>query len=235
MSLHAGHRQRVYEKMQRDALADHEWLEALLYNAVPRRNTNELAHALLKRFGSVQGVLSATMDELQSVDGVGASVASYLHCIGHFYNQYKKNDESWFYDVFSVESFLPFVKKRYSAFPYEVLDIYLLDADGRLLAREGFSVESIRTVQVLPEEITAFLLTKGAHGVVMVHNHPRGGAKPSENDDGVTKNLQMLCSIHNRLLCDHIIYAVDGIYSYYLSGRLQEISEKFSIDRVLGE
>ncbi|MBQ4053151.1 MAG: hypothetical protein IJD33_02300, partial [Clostridia bacterium] len=132
MSLHAGHRQRVYEKMQRDALADHEWLEALLYNAVPRRNTNELAHALLKRFGSVQGVLSATMDELQSVDGVGSSVASYLHCIGHFYNQYKKNDEAWFYDVFSVESFLPFVKKRYSAFPYEVLDIYLLDAEGRL-------------------------------------------------------------------------------------------------------
>jgi len=69
----------------------------------------------------------------------------------------------------------------------------------------------------------------------MVHNHPFGDAVSSEKDDMMTKNLQMLCSMHNRLFCDHIIYAPNGMYSYYLSGKLKEISENYSISKVLGE
>ena len=51
----------------------------------------------------------------------------------------------------------------------------------------------------------------------------------------MTKNCQMLCSMHNKLLCDHIIYAPNGMYSYYLSGRMVEISKNYSVSKFLGE
>ena len=102
-----------------------------------------------------------------------------------------------------------------------------------MVARQGFSAENLYDVQVIPEEITSFLLTKDISGVVIVHNHPYGEAKPSSKDDVMTKNLQMMCSMHNRLLCDHIIYATNGVYSYYMSGRLSEISQRFSFDKML--
>lgn len=235
MSLHDGHRKRMYEKLELGFFAEHEWLEVLLYNAQPRKNTNELAHRLLERFSSVEKVLDASMEELQSVPGVGANIAAYLKCLGHFYKHYKPKEEMKFEGRFSSEAFLPFVKETYRTVLYEVVDLYLLDADGRVIDKRSFSIDSVCTVRVLPEAITALLLKKEAFGVVMVHNHPFGDAVSSEKDDMMTKNLQMLCSMHNRLFCDHIIYAPNGMYSYYLSGKLKEISENYSISKVLGE
>ena len=69
----------------------------------------------------------------------------------------------------------------------------------------------------------------------MVHNHPYGPAIPSKNDDLMTKNMQMLCSMHNLLFCEHVICASNGLYSYYLSKRLTEISKMYSIENLLKE
>ena len=65
-----------------DALADHELLELALFYAIPRQDTNETAHRLLKRFRSLQGVLQATPEELEKEEGVGRSAALLLCLIG---------------------------------------------------------------------------------------------------------------------------------------------------------
>ena len=138
-----------------------------------------------------------------------------------------------FEDRYTVRGFLSFVKGQYNNVPYEVADVYLLDGAGFMLKKQSFTMENISTVLMKPEILSAFCLTKGAHGVVMVHNHPSGVPYPSEDDERMTKNMQMLCSMHNLLLCDHIICAKSGIYSYYLSGRLQDISKIYSIDTLI--
>ena len=226
--MHEGHRNRLYEKLKKDALEDHEWLEALLFNALPRRNTNDLAHALIKRFGSSYEVVNASVEELQAVPGIGLNIACYLRNIGRLLQIHHEKHEFKYEGRFSPRDFLPFAKQAYKDTIYEVLDLYLLDGEGCVIKKRGFSIESIARVSVVPEELSEFLLEKGASGVVMVHNHPNGKAMPSSADDETTRNCQMLCSMHNRLLCEHVICAQDGIFSYYLSGRLQEISERYS-------
>jgi DNA repair protein RadC len=222
----------MYEKVAVGNFSEHEWLEILLYPVLPRRDTNVIAHRLMLRFGTTDDVFHASMEELQSVEGVGIAVASHIKCIGHFID-HKPAPRPIFSDAFTSHGFLPYVKKVYKTIPYEVMDIYLLDGYSHVIARQGFSAENLYEAQVVPEEIASFLLTKDASGVVLVHNHPKGEAKYSTKDDVMTKNLQMLCSMHNRLLCDHIIYATDGVYSYYMSGRLAAISQHFSIDKML--
>ena len=233
--MHEGHRHRLYEKLKKDALEDHEWLEALLFNALPRRNTNDLAHTLIQRFGSSYEVVNASVEELQSVPGVGLSIAAYLRNVGRLLQIHHKKQELTYQGKFNPRDFLPFVKQVYKDTIYEVLELYLLDGEGRIIKKRGFSIESIARVTVVPEELSEFLLEKGASGVVMVHNHPFGEATPSGADDEMTKNCQMLCSMHNRLLCEHVICAKDGIFSYYLNGRLQEISERYSASELLSE
>ena len=74
MGLHDGHRARKKEQLRQhglDSFADHEVLELALYYAIPRRDTNEIAHRLLQKFGSLQNVLSAPAEELAKVEGVG--------------------------------------------------------------------------------------------------------------------------------------------------------------------
>lgn len=233
MSIHDGHRQRMYEKLKHNALAEHEWLEILLYGMQPRRNTNEVAHRLIQRFGSVEDVLAASLEELQTVDDVGIQIAAHLKCVEHFYLHYKKDTSDVFEERYTVQGFLSFLKGQYKAMPYEVADLYLLDGDGFVIKKQGFSIENISTVLMKPEILSAFCLTEGASGVVMVHNHPNGMANPSKDDDMMTKNMQVLCSMHNLLLCDHIICASNGIYSYYLSERLKAISKDYSMDSLI--
>ena len=51
MGMHDGHRERMKERFLEhglDNFSDFEALEILLFYAVPRRNTNEMAHALME-------------------------------------------------------------------------------------------------------------------------------------------------------------------------------------------
>lgn len=234
MSLHEGHRQRMYEKAEKGVLAEHEWLEVLLFGAIPRRNTNDIAHALIKQFGSVDKVFFASVEELQKVPGVGANVAAQIRAIGHFFEKYRENQELTFQAPFETNTFIPFVKAAYKELTVEVLDVYLLDGAGYVEKKRRFSGQSIANVQVVPEGISSFILSEGVSGVVLVHNHPFGSATPSVSDNLLTKNCQVLCSINNRLFCDHLIYAPDGVYSYYLGGDLVHFSKKYSVDSILG-
>ena len=78
MSIHEGHRQRMRRQLKTsgmDSLSDVQVLEVLLYYAIPRADTNPIAHRLLERFGSLSGVLEAAPDELSNIEGMGDAAA----------------------------------------------------------------------------------------------------------------------------------------------------------------
>ena len=81
MGVHDGHRQRMRQRFEQqgdDGFHDHELLEMLLSCALPRVNTNPIAHELLQTFGSVTGVLDAPSAELMKVPGIGPNAAMLL-------------------------------------------------------------------------------------------------------------------------------------------------------------
>ena len=61
-----------------DGYHTHEVLEQLLFEAIPRVNTNETAHLLLNEFGSLENVLRASVDDLKKVQGIGEVAAEYI-------------------------------------------------------------------------------------------------------------------------------------------------------------
>ena len=235
MGIPDGHRARIRERLSKGNVLNHEILEILLFNAVPRRNTNELAHRLLAEFGSVARIFSASMDELQRVEGIGESLASYICTIGLCYEQYydhrvRSTHTPMEYDK---NTFLGFVKEAYEMVNREVLDVYALDENRNILSTERFSQDSLFNAEAEPEALAAFLSRNHACGLVIVHNHPLGRPEPSDKDDYMTMKCQLICSMQNVLLCDHIIYAPSGLYSYYHEGRLKNITERYSVQNVL--
>ena len=73
---HQGHRERLRQRYLNhglDSFADHEVLELLLFQYLPYRDTNEIAHALLDKFGNLANVLDATAEQLMTVKGIGLS------------------------------------------------------------------------------------------------------------------------------------------------------------------
>ena len=82
-----GHRARLDKKSNIvgfENLEEHEQLEKFLFAVEKRRDTNKLAHRLIERFGGLYGVLSASVDDLVKVEGVGNRMAQVLHDIYDF-------------------------------------------------------------------------------------------------------------------------------------------------------
>ncbi len=63
-------------------LPDHNLLEMLLFYAIPRRDTNELAHIILKKTGSLKTLFSATKTELKEKYGLTEHLAEYIIAVG---------------------------------------------------------------------------------------------------------------------------------------------------------
>lgn len=233
--MHEGHRQRMLERLEsaEGSLQEHELLEILLFNAIPRKNTNELAHRLLSAFGSLRAVLGAEIAELKAVPGVGESTAAYLRIIGIFYARAQLKEPE-LPSAFSFAAFRPFLIERFEGAREEYVELYSLDGKDCVKNVRRFSSEKSFQASVDPKEISRFLVEAKPAAMVAVHNHITGPATPSREDDDFTAQLEILCSMHNVSLRDHIICSPEGVYSYFLSGKLNELSARYSIGNVLG-
>ena len=91
MNLHEGHRKRLKQRFINDGLStfeDHNILELLLFYSVPRSDTNEIGHKLLKQFGSLSNVFDAPVEELMKVEGIGEHSAVLIKLIPEICNIY---------------------------------------------------------------------------------------------------------------------------------------------------
>ncbi len=224
MGEHDGHRQRLMNKLGVRKLCDHEYLEILLYTALPRRNTNDLAHRLMANFGDLMGVLSAPKEQLEQVEGIGKNAAAHIFCVGEVVRACVNNEVAVLPKRFDNQRFLSYVKQEYVDVSSELLDIYFIDADGNIYKRKTLAEGSAFTVSLGGAEFAQTCISEHTSGIVLVHTHPSGNAKPSVTDDETTGKCQQLCALNGVLLCDHVIYGKNGIYSYYLSGRLSTIA-----------
>lgn len=222
MTEHGGHRKRMLRKLRAGNICEHEYLEMFLFNALPRRNTNDLAHRLLAEFGSIKGVFGASMEQLEKVEGIGESAAAFIAVCGRIFHAVNGVDgkESTFPERYASADFPAFIKRKYAARRRETLDVYCLDENEKIFHCKSFTLHHAGAVALDCEELATLLATESPSGIVLVHNHPAGKSQPSAADDLTTKNCQALCQMHNVLFCDHYIYAPDGIYSYYQSGKL---------------
>lgn len=227
--MHEGHRQRMYERLANgEDLFPHELLEILLFSALPRVNTNFIAHDLLDAYGTLSGVLSAEVDSLMTVKGVGKSTALFLRSVGEVMRRIEENNSGC--AVFSNYSdIIKFVKIRMRPKNAEVLEFYFMDRSNRVTSIHPYTSHNKDKVDVDPREIVALIAKNSPRSIAIAHNHLTNSAEPSARDDKFTAQMQMICSLNNVCLFDHVIYCrTDECFSYFSSRRLEEIRKKFN-------
>ena len=213
MGLHDGHRARMKQKYLEqgpESFADHELLELALYYAIPRRNTNETAHLLLERFGSLKNVLAADIRELQETPGVGENAAVLLRLL-HAVNSRANRPDPPKGPVRSGEQVGAYFLHLLDGEKREVLYLMCLDAKGKILSCQTAAEGGVNVTAVSVRQVVDIALRNGATAVVLAHNHPSGVALPSREDQFMTRQVaDALRPLGIRLL-DHIVVA-DGDY-----------------------
>lgn len=212
MSVHEGHRQRKKEQFREhglDAFADHEALELLLYYAIPRQDTNPIAHRLIERFGSLEGVFSASTYELQKVEGVGENAATLIRLLFPLCRRVRTSGGRHEVIFNTRENIGAYFIELFLGERREVFYEACLDAKGKLLACYRLAEGSPDQVTINMRRVVENALNANASLVVLSHNHPSGVALPSKEDNQTTLQIKRALADIGVQLVDHVIVA-DG-------------------------
>ena len=206
--MHEGHRQRMFDKFLKQGggvFLPHEFLELVLFYAIPRRNTNEIAHELMDKFGSFEGVLDADIEELKQVKGIGNHAAILIKCLSEGNRLYfqEPQDKIQRFDKLSVAR--NFGISRFVGTTTE--DIYALLLDNQLRKIDCVRLErgAINHVAFDLGELYRNCLMRKVSAVILYHNHPHGISAPSCEDIEITYQIQGKLSDINICLLEHFI------------------------------
>jgi len=211
--MHEGHRERLKQQFKNDNYSIDKWqehniLELLLFYSVPRVDTNETAHRLLNKFGSLAGILDASPDSLLSVDGVGSNSAVFLKLLPQIFSLYldqKLKEDKSKNDMTDIDSRKSFFIPKFFGYSYEAVFIACLDNKNRVIACEKLFSGSVNSSNVSFRMIIEYAIRNSASGIIIAHNHPNGTALPSYQDVLLTKQLNDALFPVSIKLLDHII------------------------------
>ncbi|MBF0426310.1 MAG: DNA repair protein RadC [Magnetococcales bacterium] len=217
-TLHLGHRQRLRDRFLTegiDRFAPHQVIELLLFYALPRRDTNEIAHLLLRRFGSLSAVLEADVQDLASIPGMGERAAAFLTLIPQItrsYLQDRANREQA--PLNTPEAAQKYLVPLMAGRSEEVFYLLCLDSRCRLIHPALIRRGTINGVLVEPRLVVEAALRHKAVAVILAHNHPSGHLTPSAQDVQFTRMIQQTMIPIGIQVVDHMVIAEERMFSF---------------------
>jgi DNA repair protein RadC len=193
-------------------------LELLLFYCIPRKDTNELAHALLSHFGSFHQVLDATPEELMAVPGIGESTATFLPLISAACRYYRVNQANDVSALDTIEKCGDFLVNYFHSRKNETVILLCLDAKCKKIVCREIGEGSVNSASISIRRVVEIALGVKATFVVLAHNHPSGVAVPSAEDVQTTKMIARSLNAVGISLTDHIVVADDDYVSMVQSG-----------------
>lgn len=221
MGVHDGHRKRMKDRFLKHGLEsfdDHAVLELLLYYAIPRGDVNPIAHELINRFGTLDGVLDAPISDLTEICGIGENAATLLKIIPDVCRRYLVSRVSLDRIIDTSEKAGEFVKPYFYGKREEIVYAVCLDAKCKVIAHKQLGEGDVSAALMSIRKIVEFALTYKAYYFILAHNHPSGVALPSSDDVNATKRVQEALANVGVTLFDHLIVADDDFVSLRESG-----------------
>ena len=208
-NIHGGHRQRLKDRFLQhgaEGFEKHQLLELLLFFGIPQKDTNPIAHRLLDRFGSIGGVLNATVDDLCSVDGVSTHTATLIKLLPAIWDVAASEvDTSKRYD--NVNKIGELLVRRYAAVKVETILLVLLDDYWHILDIVTLNEGSAGKVTLDTRKLIETTIRKNATKALLAHNHPNGNIIPSAEDLVTTEKVaEAFKTIHVDFI-EHLLVA----------------------------
>ena len=207
--VHKGHRKRMRRKFAdfgAIVFDTYELLEMLLYHTVPVKDTNPISKRLLQRFGSLDGVLKASAEELVTVEGVGKKTADMIRSVGEALSFFQTDREERAASDFESYDYLGrYVSDRLCDRMDSVQLLLSFDNDMQLLGVDEIYGCDYSSAAVKSEKYMNAALAKGATVAIIAHNHPYGPLCPTDGDRATNNMIQSSLANVGVLLAEHYV------------------------------
>lgn len=202
------------------ALSDAELLAIFLRVGVAGKSAVDLSRDLLTRFGSLNGIFAASLNDLTQVNGIGASKYAQLQAIFEM-SRRALNEQMQTKDILSSpRQVRDYLCLKLGSLLSEVFVVLFLDAQNRMIASEEMFSGTLTQTSVYPREVVKRALHYNAASVIFAHNHPSGIAQQSQADELLTAELKQALALVDVRVLDHFIVAGNTTLSFVERGLL---------------
>jgi len=188
-----------------DALSNPELIAILLRTGLQGYSAIHIAQQLLAKFGTLDGLARAPLEELCQVKGVGRDKAVTLKAAFTLARKLAAEMRAETPLLDTPERIAELLREESRPQEVEQFRVVMLNTRRRLIGLETISQGTLDTILVHPREVFKKAIAANASAVVLVHNHPSGDPTPSEADIKVTRDLTRAGQLLKIEVLDHVI------------------------------
>lgn len=207
-------------------LQEHEVLEYLLYSFIPRKDTNAIAHTLIKEFGSLYEIFNAKPEFLQAVSGMTENASLFLSVMGDIIRNYGTDTSAQSARTYLIThgEVKEYLGSNLAGLNEERFYAVALDGRNKIVGEKVWNSGNRASVNVSVSDIVRFAQAAKAVSVLIAHNHPTGRTTPSGADVKLTRQIYEVFSALGIVLQDHLIFGenIRYCYSFEESGCLKK-------------
>lgn len=232
-----GHRKRLFDKYYKGGircLCEEEIIEILLFLAIPRKDTRPIAEELISKFGNLVGILEASREELENINGIGQRSSMIMSFMKDLLFYYRKDKRKYFKAENYVDDIGNYLADTYGNEKIEYVFALYVDEKNRNRACDVLSSGQQFSAQLDFVYIEKRAKQHGVKKVVIAHNHPSGLAIPSRADLIATQMAKVYLESMGIELIDHIIFEQNDFVSLAESNMLtsDEVLKEFYSEQI---
>lgn len=216
--------EKPYEKCLKNgagSLSDAELIAVIIRTGSRNEQAVDLAkEILLLPPGGILNLEYLSITQLQSLYGIGTVKAVQLKCVAEISRRMAMSVRRTRVCMKDPESIAAYYMEKMRHEEKEHLLLSMYDSNSRLLGEEIISVGTCNASLISPREIYLQALSYKAIYVILLHNHPSGNPRPSEEDILVTERIKKCGELLDIPLMDHIIVGDNCYYSFREQGIL---------------
>lgn len=186
------------------ALDNAELMALFISTGMKGRSAIEIGRNLLRKYGSLAALGGMPVAELAKEQGLGLAKASKLAAAFELGCRVAR-EQLRATPLESPQLIHEFFGPQMRHLTQEQVVVAVVDSRLRHIGTNVVSVGTVSESAAHPREILRPVITRGAHGFILIHNHPSGDPSPSRNDELVTRRLIDAAKMMQVYFLDHVI------------------------------
>jgi len=202
-------------------LSDSELLAIILQQGTRDENVIDMSSRLISRYG-LDKLSECSLRELQEIKGIGFAKACQILSLFEFNKRHslaKKSNGK----IICAEDVFNLYHDRLKDLKQEHFIVLLMNTKNHIIGEETISKGTVDSSIIHPREVFKPAIKNSASRIILVHNHPSGDPKPSEEDLRITNNLERSGGVIGISIIDHVIVGNNRWWSLK-EEKLKEVS-----------
>jgi DNA repair protein RadC len=204
-------RERFLEKGA-EALSDAELFAILLRTGSKGENVVDMSNRLIVEYG-LDKLFECSLKELQEIKGIGPSKAMQILAMSEILKRIHLSEKP-ITKITCAEDVFNHFHERLKDEKQEQFYVLLLNSKNQIIKEELISKGILDASIIHPREVFKPAIKNSASKIILIHNHPSGDPKPSNEDLDITEKLTGAGDQIGIKILDHVIIGGEKWWSW---------------------